>query len=72
MNRLTQKQKEFFASLENLPERGDGLHDYTMGLCNKGINAEYTADQLYEILEPLRPLHPNELESTIRKAADEA
>jgi hypothetical protein len=72
MNRLTQKQKEFFASLEKLPERGDGLHDYTMGLCNKGINAGYTADHLYEILEPLRPWHPNELESTIQKAADEA
>ena len=72
MIRCSEPSNDFLAALENLPERGEGLHDYTMGLCNKGINAGYTADQLYDILEPLRPWNPNELESTIQKAEEEA
>ena len=71
MSRLTQKQKDFLDDLPNMPERGVGeLHHDIMGRCNRGINAGFTADQLYEILEPMRPWRPNELESTIQKAAE--
>ncbi len=73
MIRCSEPTNDFLAALENMPERGEGrLHNYTMGLCNKGINAGLTADQLYDILEPLRPWRPNELESTIQKAEEEA
>ena len=73
MSRLTQKQKDFLDDLPNMPERGVGeLHHDIMGRCNRGINAGFTADELYNILEPLRPWRPNELESTIQKAAEEA
>ena len=73
MIRYSEPTNDFLAALENMPERGEGrLHNYTMGLCNKGINAGLTADQLYDILEPLRPWRPNELESTIQKAEEEA
>ncbi len=73
MIRYSGPTNDFLAALENMPERGEGrLHNYTMGLCNKGINAGLTADQLYDILEPLRPWRPNELESTIQKAEEEA
>ena len=71
--KLNPKQRAFLDDLPNMPERGVGkLHRDIMGRCNRGINAGFTADQLYEILEPLRPWHPNELESTIQKAAEEA
>lgn len=73
MIRCSEPTNDFLVALENMPERGEGrLHNYTMGLCNKGIKAGYTADQLYDILEPLRPWRPNELESTIQKAEEEA
>ena len=73
MIRCSEPTNVFLAALENLPQRGEGrLHNYTMGLCNKGIKAGYTADQLYDILEPLRPWRQNELESTIQKAEEEA
>ena len=73
MIRCSEPTNDFLAALENLPERGEGrLHNYTMGLCNKGIKAGLTADQLYDMLEPLRPWRPNELESTIQKAEEEA
>ena len=73
MSKLTQKQKDFLADLPNMPERGVGeLHHDIMGRCNRGINAGFTADELYDMLEPLRPWRPNELESTIQKAAEEA
>ena len=71
--KLNPKQQAFLDDLPNMPERGVGkLHRDIMCRCNRGINAGFTADQLYEILEPMRPWRPNELESTIRKAADEA
>ena len=71
--KLNPKQQAFLDDLPNMPERGVGeLHHDIMGRCNRGINAGFTADQLYEILEPMRPWRPNELESTIQKAADEA
>ena len=71
--KLNPKQRAFLDDLPNMPERGVGkLHRDIMGRCNRGINAGFTADQLYEILEPMRPWRPNELESTIKKAADEA
>lgn len=66
------KKQAFLESLKDTPERGEGLHDYTMGLCNRGINVGFTADELYDILEPLRPWHPGELEATIQKAEEEA
>ncbi len=72
-NELKQNKKQaFLESLNDMPERGEGLHDYTMGLCNRGILAGFTGDELYEILEPLRPWHPGELEATIQKAEEEA
>ena len=73
LNLLKENKKQaFLESLKDMPQRGEGLHDYTMGLCNRGIRAGFTADELYDILEPLRPWHPNELESTIQKAEEEA
>lgn len=73
MSRLTQKQKDFLNDLPNMPLRGEGkLHRDIMGRCNRGINAGFTADELYDILEPLRPWRPNELESAIQKAEEEA
>ena len=72
--KLNPKQQAFLDDLEaTMPQRGEGrLHRYIMGCCNQGINLGFTADDLYEFLEPMRPWRPNELESTIQKAADEA
>lgn len=72
--KLNPKQRAFLVDIEeNMPQRGEGrLHRYVMGSCNRGINLGFTADELFEFLEPMRPWRPNELESTIQKAADEA
>lgn len=72
--KLNPKQQAFLNDLEeNMPQRGEKrLHRYIMGRCNRGINLGITADDLFEFLEPMRPWRPNELESTIQKAADEA
>lgn len=68
----TNKKQVFLENLKDMPQRGEGLHVYTMGLCNRGINVGFSGEELYDILEPLRPWHPGELEATIRKAEEEA
>ena len=55
LQKLNPKQQAFLDDLPNMPQRGEGLHYDIMGRCNRGIRAGFTADQLYEILEPLRP-----------------
>ena len=67
------KKVRFNAALKELPERGDGLHRAILGVCNLGVQAGMSEDELYEDISALdRAFKPHEIEDAIQKALDQA
>ena len=70
LQKMNQKLR-FRKALEVLPERGDGLHGAILGVCNLGVQAGMSEDELYEEISALdRAFKPHEIEDAIQKAMD--
>lgn len=62
----------FRKALEELPERGCGLHGALLGVCNIGAQAGMSEDELYEAISSMdRAFKPHEIEDAIQKAMDQ-
>lgn len=65
--------KRFQKGIEELPQRGEGLHVALMGLCNRGAAAHLTEDELIEsIMAVDRDFKPGEIEDAVTKAFADA
>ena len=70
LQKMNQKVR-FHAALKDLPERGEGLHSAILGVCNLGVQAGMSEDELYEEISALdRAFKPHEIEDAIQKAMD--
>jgi len=71
LQKMNQKVR-FHAALKDLPERGGGLHGALLGVCNLGVQAGMSEDELYEEISALdRAFKPHEIEDAIQKAMDQ-
>ena len=71
LQKINQKLR-FRAALNGLPERGCGLHSAILGVCNLGVQAGMSEDELYEEISALdRAFKPHEIEDAIQKALDQ-
>ena len=65
------KKLRFRTVLNDLPERGEGLHGAILGVCNLGVQAGMSEDELYEEVSAMdRDFKPHEIEDAIQKAMD--
>ena len=65
------KKLRFRTALNDLPERGEGLHGAILGVCNLGVQAGMSEDELYEEISAMdRDFKPHEIEDAIQKAMD--
>lgn len=65
------KKLRFRTALNDLPERGEGLHGAILGVCNLGVQACMSEDELYEEFSAMdRDFKPHEIEDAIQKAMD--
>jgi len=70
LQKMNQKVR-FHAALKDLPERGEGLHSAILGVCNLGVQAGMSEEELYEEISALdRAFKPHEIEDAIQKAMD--
>lgn len=70
LHKINQKLR-FHAALNKLPERGGGLHGALLGVCNLGVQAGMSEDELYEEISAMdRDFKPHEIEDAIQKAMD--
>jgi len=63
------KKLRFRTALNDLPERGEGLHGAILGVCNLGVQAGMSEDELYEEISAMdRDFKPHEIEDAIQTA----
>lgn len=66
LQKINQKQR-FRAALNDLPERGRGLHGAILGVCNLGVRAGMSEDELYEEISAMdREFKSHEIEEAIQ------
>lgn len=66
-------KRRFQFALENMPQRGEGLHVAILGAANLGVAAGLQEDELVEAISALdRDFKPNEVEEAVDKAFADA
>ena len=71
--KMNQEHRDkFLAKVRDLPHRGHGLNDALVGVCNTGINAGMTPDEVAAaiVLERGNELKPGEVERAVSRAMD--
>lgn len=71
-NHAEEHKQKFFDKVKDLPHRGQGLNDSLVGVCNTGINAGLSPDEIAAAitLERGNELKRGEVERAVNKAAD--
>lgn len=65
--------RRFHNALKNLPQRGEGLHSALMSICNQGVAARLTENELIETISAVdRAFKTGEVEDAVAKALADA